>query len=47
MVEAVDRLEGSPPAEEGEESEKVVCPEYGEIFNQSGYKFIVCAFVAQ
>ena len=47
MVEATDRLEGSPPVEEGEELEKVVCPVCGEIFNQSCYKAIVCAFVAQ
>ena len=40
-------MEGSPPTEEGEELEKVVFPECGEIFNQSGYKVIVHAFVAQ
>ena len=34
LVEAADQLEGSPPMEEGEELEKVVCPESGEIFNQ-------------
>ena len=27
--------------------EKVVCPPCGEIFIQSGYKFIVCAFETQ
>ena len=47
LVEVANQLEGSPPAEEGEEVEKVVCPECEEIFNQSGYKFIVSAFVAQ
>ena len=47
LVEDADQLEGSPPAEEGEEVEKVVFPECGQIFNQSGYKVTVCAFVAQ
>ena len=47
LVEVVDQLEGSPPTEEGEEVEKLVCPECGEIFNQSGYEVIVCEFVAQ
>ena len=45
--EAADRLEGSPPAKEGEEEEGVVCPMCGEIFNQSSYKVIVHAFVTQ
>ena len=45
--EAVDRLEGSPPAKDGEEEERVVYPMCGEIFNQLGYKVIVCAFVTQ
>ena len=45
--EAADQLEGSPPAEDGEEEERVVCPMCGEIFNQSGYKFIVRAFFTQ
>ena len=36
LVEAVDQVEGSSPVEEGEELEKVVFPECGEIFNQSG-----------
>ena len=47
MVEAVDRVKGSLPVEEGEELEKVVFPECGEIFSQLGYKVQVCAFVAQ
>ena len=47
LVEAIDRLEGSPPAEDGEEGERVVYPVCGEIFNQSGYKVIVHAFVIQ
>ena len=47
LVEAADQLEGSPPAEDGEDEERVVCPVCGEIFNQSGYKFIVHAFVTQ
>ena len=47
LVEVADQLEGSPPVEEGEELEKVVFPGCGEIFNQLGYKFTVCAFVAQ
>ena len=47
LVEAADQLEGSPPDDEGGELDKVVCPECGEIFDKSGYKFIVRAFVAQ
>ena len=47
MVEATDQLEGSTPAEIGDEEERVVCPVCGEIFNQSGYKVIVRAFVTQ
>ena len=47
LVEAAERLEGSPPIEDGEEEERVVCPVCGEIFNQSGYKAIVPAFVTQ
>ena len=47
LVEAADQLEGSTPAEVGDEEERVVCPMCGEIFNQSGYKVIVCAFVTQ
>ena len=47
LVEAVDRLEGSPLAEDGEEEERVVYPVCGEIFNQSGYKFIFHAFVTK
>ena len=46
-VEAIDRLEGSPPTEDGEEEERVAWPMCGEIFNQSGYKVIVCAFGTQ
>ena len=33
LVEATDQLEGSPPAEDGEEEERVVFPVCGEIFN--------------
>ena len=33
LVEAVDQLEGSTPAEDGEEEERVVFPMCGEIFN--------------
>ena len=47
LVEVTDQLEGSPPTEEGEEVEKVVCHECREIFNQSRYKFTVRAFMAQ
>ena len=47
LVEAADLLEGSPPTEDGEEEERVVCPMCGEIFYQTGYKVIVCAFVTQ
>ena len=47
LVEAADQLEGSFLAEDGEEVEKVVHPVCGEIFNQSGYKFIVRAFVTK
>ena len=47
LVEVADELEGSPPDEEGDELDKVVFPEHGEIFDQSGYKFIVRAFVEQ
>ena len=47
LVEAADQIEGSLLDEEGEELEKLVCPACGEIFNQSGYKVTVCAFVAQ
>ena len=47
MVEATDKLEGSTPTEAGDEEERVVCPVCGEIFNQSGYKLIVHAFVTQ
>ena len=45
--EATNQLEGSTPAEDGEEEERVVYPVCGEIFNQSGYKVIVHAFVTQ
>ena len=45
LVEVAYRLEGSPPVEDGEEEERVVFPVCGEIFNQSGYKVIVRAFV--
>ena len=47
LVEATDQLEGSTDVEEGDELDKVVCPECGEIFYQSGNKFIVQALVAQ
>ena len=47
LVEAAYRLEGSAPTEDGAEEEIVVCPVCGEIFNQSGYKLIVHAFVTQ
>ena len=47
LVEEADQLEGSTPAEDGEEEERVVFLVCGEIFNQSGYKVIVHAFVTQ
>ena len=47
LVEVADQLEGSTPTEVGDEEERVVCPMCREIFNQSGYKVIVCAFVTQ
>ena len=47
LVEAADQIEGSLLAEEGEELEKVVFPECGEIFTQSRYKVTVHAFVAK
>ena len=47
LVEAAKQLEGSTPAKDGEEEERVVFPVCGEIFNQSGYKVIVRAFVTQ
>ena len=47
LVEAIDQLEGSTPAEVGDEEERVVCPVCGEIFNQSSYKVIVRAFLTQ
>ena len=47
LVEAADQLEGSTPTEDGEEEERVVFPVCGEMFNQSGYKVIVHAFVTQ
>ena len=47
LVEAAYQLEGSTPVEDGDEEERVVCPVCGEIFNQSGYKVIVRAFVTQ
>ena len=47
MVEVADQLEGSTPTEVGDEEERVVCLVCGEIFNQSGYKVIVHAFVTK
>ena len=47
MVEAAYQLEGSAPAEVGDEEERVVFPVCGEIFNESGYKVIVHAFITQ
>ena len=44
MVEAADQLEGSNPTKAGNEEERVVCPMYGEIFDESGYKVIIHAF---
>ena len=44
MVEAIDQLEGSNLAKVGDEKEIMVCPACREIFNESGYKVIVCAF---
>ena len=35
FVEVADQLEGSPPDEEGDELDKVVFPECGEVFYQS------------
>ena len=45
LVEAAEK--GSAPDEASDEEKRVVCPVCGEIFNQSGYKVIVCAFVTQ
>ena len=47
LVEAAGQLEGSSHDEEGDELDKVVCPECGEISYQSGYKVIVQEFGAQ
>ena len=47
LVEAADQLGGSTPTEVVDEEERVVCPVCAEIFNQSGYKVIVRAFVTQ
>ena len=47
MVEAADQLEGSNPTKAGNEEERVVYPTCGEIFDESGYKFIVHAFTTQ
>ena len=47
LVKVIDQVEESLPAEEGEELEKVVSPECGNFFSQSGYKVTVHAFVAQ
>ena len=47
LVEVADQLEGSNPTEPGNEEERVVCPTYGEIFNESGYKVIIRAFTTQ
>ena len=44
MVEVADQLEKSSPAKEDEEVEKVVFPACGDIFSQSRYTVIVCAF---
>ena len=44
LVEAIDQLEGSSPAKEDEEVEKLVYPTCGDIFSQSGYIVIVHAF---
>ena len=47
LVEVADQLEGSNPTEAGNEEERVVYPTCGEIFNESGYKVIICAFTTQ
>ena len=47
LVEAADQLEGSSPAKEDEEVEKVFFPACREIFSQSGYTVIVHAFETQ
>ena len=47
MVEAADQLEGSNPTEPDNEEERVVCPTYGEIFNELGYKVVIHAFTTQ
>ena len=47
MVEAADQLEGLNPTKDGNDEERVVYPLCEEIFNQSGYKVIVHAFVTQ
>ena len=47
MVEAAGQLEGSNSTEAGNEEERVVCPTHGEIFDESGYKVIIHAFITQ
>ena len=44
LVEAADQLEESSLTKEDEEVEKVVYPACGDIFSQSRYTIIVCAF---
>ena len=44
LIEAVDQLEGSSPAKEDEEVEKVIFPACGEIYSQSGYTVKVHSF---
>ena len=47
LVEAVDYIEASLSAEEGDELKKVVFPKCGEIFIQLGYRVTVHAFAAE
>ena len=47
LIEFAGQLEGSVPAEDGEEEERVVYPMCEEIFNHSGYKVIVHYIVTQ
>ena len=44
LVEVADQLEGSNPTEPGNEEERVVYPNCGEIFKESCYKIVIHGF---